>query len=84
MSDGQEKALKLILLNYANDEDSSAYQTIQAISVVLGCDGQATLRDQFAMAALTALVAENPKEDRSFMAETAYFFADGMMEYRKP
>jgi hypothetical protein len=52
ISDGQEKALKQILLNYANDDNASTFEAIKAITAVLGCDGGETLRDRFAMAAL--------------------------------
>lgn len=40
MTSGQEKALKQVLLNYANDEDTGSYEVIQAIAAILGCDGE--------------------------------------------
>jgi hypothetical protein len=44
-----------------------------------------TLRDQFAMAAMQmqVIVAGHLSIDRNKLAQTAYFFADGMMEARK-
>ena len=44
----------------------------------------ATLRDQFAMAALTGLMAINPAKDSlKGIAEFSYVAADAMMEARK-
>lgn len=42
-----------------------------------------TLRDQFAMAALTGLLAGRTAGDRIHWAKIAYEFADDMMEARK-
>ena len=42
-----------------------------------------TLRDEFAMASLNALVYANPKRDRKLIVDDAYFLADGMLEGRK-
>ena len=44
---------------------------------------RATLRDQFAMAAMQALLAGKSALDRNQLAADAYFYADGMMERRK-
>jgi hypothetical protein len=47
---------------------------------------QATLRDQFAMAALAGIVASDwrpDQDDSSHQAETAYRYADAMLEARK-
>ncbi len=46
----------------------------------------ATLRDQFAMASMQAMLTSELKgylPDRNKLAGDAYFFADGMMEARK-
>lgn len=43
---------------------------------------QPTLRDRFAMAALTGLLAD-PNEDGKDVAKRAYGFADAMLEARK-
>ena len=44
---------------------------------------RATLRDQFAMAAMQALLAGKSALDRNQLAIDAYFYAEGMMEARK-
>lgn len=47
---------------------------------------QPTLRDQFAMAALTGLLSTSHGQAESVVdqADTAYRYADAMMEARKP
>ena|ERR1700679_2440383 len=42
-----------------------------------------TLRDEFAIAAMQSLLSHNPNSDRKLLSQAAYFYADGMMEYRK-
>jgi hypothetical protein len=42
-----------------------------------------TLRDEFAMAALTGLLANNPVRTDLDYPKLAYWFADGMTEARK-
>lgn len=44
---------------------------------------RATLRDQFAMAAMQALLAGKSALDRNQLAIDAYFYAEGMMEARE-
>ena len=44
---------------------------------------RATLRDQFAMAAMQALLEGKSALDRNQLAIDAYFYAEGMMEARK-
>lgn len=87
ITDGQEKALGLLLLNFAAEEDSSTWETIAAIPSVLGCDReQATLRDQFAMAALTGLLSNTDVDlTKPFpvAAKICYGMADAMLDARK-
>lgn len=54
------------------------------LSQVIPADApeQPTLRDRFAMAALTGLLAD-PSEDGKGVATRAYGFADAMLEARK-
>ncbi len=54
LSNGQQKALQQVLLNYANNDEATSYEVICAITSILHCDGEETLRDQFAMAAMIA------------------------------
>jgi hypothetical protein len=79
ISNGQEKALRQILVNYANDDNAIEYEVIQAITSILGCDGEVTLRDQFAMAAMQGIIAHGGFVD----AATAYKIANDMIEARK-
>ena len=51
---GQEEALKNILQQYANDDGCTVYGATLSILSILRVDADKTLRDEFAMAALTA------------------------------
>jgi len=84
---GQEEALNLILLNYANNDSTGSYETIRAIKAILGCDGEATLRDQFAMASMRELI-RNPQNwlmsrNADALSDSSYKIADAMMKKRK-
>ena len=46
-------------------------------------ENQHSLRDQFAMAAMQALLVGKSALDRNQLAIDAYFYAEGMMEARK-
>ena len=88
ISSGQEQALKLVLLNYANDSNTTSYEAIKSITTILGCDGEETLRDQFAMAALTGSIARsnkffaNSNLERADHCLEAYRWAEQMMKAR--
>jgi hypothetical protein len=49
----------------------------------VGLSEAVTLRDKFAMAALTAVVAVRKEWDVEYLANDAYLIADAMMEARK-
>lgn len=83
ISNGKKEALKQILMNYANNSNATSYGAITAITSILDCDGEKTLRDEFAMAAMQSILANNKTIDRNLLGESAYFYADGMMAYRK-
>ena len=88
ISSGQEQALKLVLLNYANDSQTTSYEAIKSITTILGCDGEETLRDQFAMAALNGYLSTHESwfrttdEHRGNITARAYLWADAMMKAR--
>ena len=87
ISDGKKQALKQLLMNYVNDDDANVWETITAITALLGCGGEKSLRDEFAMAALSGLLAdENVRIGGDYnlkVAQTCYVLADSMMEARK-
>ena len=99
MTKGQETALREILLNYANDDSATVYDTTQAITAVLGCGDSPTLRDQFAMVAMisdsiqSAIVAaayigqgkvfNGEVPSQADEAKEYYKVADAMLEARK-
>lgn len=83
----------MILLNYANDDDASVHEAIEAIATILGCNNEITLRDQFAMATMTGDWAAQRPEWHSFSrssaqeafdrnAELYYRMADSMLKTR--
>jgi hypothetical protein len=51
LSSEKQKALSGILLDFANNDSTTTWETMSAILGVLGQDTGLTLRDQFAMAA---------------------------------
>ena len=84
----KQVALAEILLNFANDDASTTSRTISAIMGVFDCDGPEvpTLRDRFAMAALSMLADPQTSVGGSYNATTAkqcYEIADAMLEARK-
>lgn len=82
ISGEQEKALSQVLVNYVNDDDTASWDVIEAIKGILHCDGEATLRDEFAMAALSGLLAD-PNVIAKGIAKTSYEIADDMLKARK-
>jgi len=66
MTDGQEEALRQVLLHFANDDNSTPFQAVKAITAILGCDSGMTLRDQFAMAAMIPLMDRAKQHDGDF------------------
>jgi hypothetical protein len=92
ISDGKRKALSHILSGYANNDDVTTYEALTAIIGLLDLDGQKTLRDEFAMAALNAIMQVDTPDDmrnlpaeevRDKVARFAYVWANAMMEARK-
>ena len=99
ISDEKEKALRQILVGYANDDDATTWEAVKAILGILGCDTGRTLRDEFAMAAMlsdavqsaiiaAAYIAQGKSFDGdvpnlSTTVKEHYATADAMMEARK-
>tara|TARA_R110000868_G_scaffold304059_1_gene564555 strand:+ start:463 stop:729 length:267 start_codon:yes stop_codon:yes gene_type:complete len=88
MTDDLVKRLRF-LASGQNDPHSlastEAADRIEALQDAMGSVLQSTtLRDQFAMAAMTGLMAINPaKASLKVIAEFSYIAADSMMEARK-
>lgn len=87
ISNEKLEALHQILLSCANDEDVLIADTKKAILGLLGFDTGKTLRDEFAMAALSGLLstATGKIGTSDIRAATAlsYQLADAMTEARK-
>lgn len=87
----QYQALKQILQSYAVSSEYRIDDIIKSISLILGCDGEETLRDKFAMAVLQGYISCDPTGSAFWKtipqmqdaAKRAYEWAAVMMEARK-
>lgn len=87
----QRDACRLILQNYANEDDANVYASIDAITTILGVNDEKNLRDEFAIATLAAAIGFD-SSDVGFWStgpqivdavKQAYHWADAALEARK-
>ena len=91
ISVSQRDACRLILQNYANEEDANVFNSINALGTILGVGGEKNLRDEVAIALLAAATGFDASDigfwakgpDMVQAIKQAYCWADAMLEARK-